>query len=766
MTDVKRCGSALTACLAALGSSFSMPILAQVNTSALEEIVVTARRKEESLQTVPISITAMSGEYLRDNNIDKFEDIQYHAPGLKITTSGASDQEPVIALRGQRPSEAIISIEPAVHLYFNDVVISPSAGSNVSLYDLQNVQVLKGPQGTLFGRNSTGGAILFSPAKPGDELDGFLQLGAGNYNRFESEFGVNIPVSDDVKFRLAGKTVDRDGYVENLSPTGDSDIWDDKSRALRLSSVINFTDNLENYSVITWDELDAAGRKPRLAAVNPGNPLGGFIQFMIDSGVIADQPGLNDPSVVETDTKNHFDRVEAWFTSNTTTWSTDNLIVKNIFGYRNVENETTLDTDGTGLSLLGTPPGLPNVTDAESFSEEIQFQGKEFEDKLEWITGIYFYKMDGTRVQNSGSPVGLSINTGDVDNRSIAWFVQGSYDFGEKWSSTLGLRRSWDERNVAVGDTLNGICITEDDSGNFLPANNCQINNSEKWTANTWLVNLNYQLSETAMAYASFSTGYRAGGFNLRGKSPQELTPFDEENVTNYELGLKADWDLAGMQVRTNLAAYRQDYQDIQVTTAVPGASGNGNLISITSNAAEATIEGLDLELTLIPTDNLTFSVNYTYVDTEFDEYFDTTTTALNPPLPPLDLSGSQFKHIPKDQITATIRYMLPLDSALGDISLQANVYYQSDVILLYRSPIVDDAIEDLVRIQDAYGVQNYQIDWASLLGSPLDLSLYIKNASNEEYVVGGQPVLAQLGAALYNYGEPRTYGLAATYHF
>jgi len=743
-----------------------MPILAQVNASALEEIVVTARRKEESLQEVPISIIAMSGEYLRNNNIDKFEDIQYHAPGLKITSSGTNDQEPIISLRGQRPTEAIISIEPAVHVYFNDVVISPSSGSNVSLYDLQNVQVLKGPQGTLFGRNSTGGAILFSPTKPGDELDGFVQFGAGNYNRVETEFGVNVPVSDDVQFRLAGKTVDRDGYVENLSPTGDSDIWDDKSQALRLSSVINFTDNLENYSVISWDESDAAGRQPALAALNPGHPLGSFLQFMIDSGVIADQPGLHDPSAAETNVEDRYERVEAWFTSNTTTWTTNNLIVKNILGYRKVEHENTLDTDGTGIPLIQTLEGSPLSTEAESFSEEIQFQGKELDDRLDWITGIYFYKMDGTRLQPTQSPPGYLENTGDIDNRSIAWLAQGSYDFSEKWSSTIGLRRSWDERNVAVGDTLNGVCLTADESGNFLPADNCQINNSEKWTANTWLVNLNYQIAETAMAYLSVATGYRAGGFNLRGRSPQELTPFNEENVTNYEFGLKADWDLGGMQVRTNLAAYRQDYQDIQVTTAVPGASGNGNLITITSNAAEATIDGLDLEVTLIPTDNLTLSLNYAYVDAVFDEYLDTTTTALDPPQPPVDRSGSGFKHVPEHQVTATIRYRLPLDSALGDVSFQANIYYQSEELMLDRSPLVDDAIEDLVRIQDAYSVQNYMIDWSSVLGSSLDLSLYLKNASDEEYIVGSQPVLAQLGTALSSYGEPRTYGLSATYHF
>ena len=752
--------------------------LAEERASSLEEIIVDARRREESLQDVPMAITAMSGDYLRNNNIENFTDIQYHSPGLRVMMSGTSAQVPIIALRGQRPTEAIITIEPAVHMYFNEVVMSPGDGANIALFDLENVQVLKGPQGTLFGRNSTGGAILFSPTKPGEDYGGYLNLGVGNYDLYTAEFGVDLPASEALKFRFSGKTTERDGYVDNLCGKveagstlctgGSPELWDDSARSLRLSMIANLTENLENYTVIGYDDSDPVGTKPSLVAFNPtpgGSPLGAFYGIFIDQGLIVDQPGRGDPREAETDIK-HYDDVESWTITNTTTWDVGDLTIKNIIGYRDVKHAWSIDADGTGLPFISSP----TTVHAETISEEFQVQGMALEDKLEWIAGAYFYTMNAYRGATTltPSPPNDYFGDGDINNDSSAVFIQATYNFLDDWSATLGARKSWDEREIEVSNILliDGSCDLTDINNNPVPDDNCSLSNSEKWTANTWQASLTYNLNEKTMFYGSIATGYRAGGFNFRATLESELVPFDEENVTTYELGVKADWELGDTQIRTNLAVYQQDYTDIQVTTAVPVPPPAVGLIAITDNAAEATIEGVDWDITVIPTDGLTLSLNYAHVNATYDDFVDITPTLLPVPQPPDDRSGNRFLWIPQNTVTATVRYTLPLDQSLGDISLQANMYYQSEMIRSERSPIVPDDIEDLVRVQDSYEVYNYQIDWESVMGSQFDVSLWIKNATDEEYVVGGQTVLAQLGSALYNYGEPRTYGLSLNYTF
>jgi len=528
--------------------------------------------------------------------------------------------------------------------------------------------------------------------------------------------------------------------------------------------VADLTDTLENYTVLSWDDSDPAGRNPSVAALNPDHQLGAIVIAAAKAGIIADQVALNDPSKAESDLPDFFDKVEAVFASNTTTWDVGDLTVKNIFGYRDVKHETTVDTDGTGLTLVNTPVGNPTTLEGDAFSDEFQLQGEAFDDRLAWIAGGYYYEMDATQKFYTLTALGLDINGADVLNKSSALFVQGTYDISDQWAFTLGARNSWDDREIGVVNTRDGSCTNKGESGSFLPDANCELKNSEDWDALTWLASTTYSFADASMVYGSVSTGYRSGGFNLRAASPLEMQPFDEENVTNFELGLKSDWELGDARIRSNLAIYHQDYDDIQRTTAIPDTTGSATIIAVTSNAAEATIEGLDLELTVVPVEGLNISFNYAYVDTEYDDYLDTTTIGLIGE--PTDLSGTKFLWIPEDQLTATVRYTLPLASSVGEISLQANVYYQSGMTRQTEFPNVPDEVEATVLDQDSYSVQNYQVDWLSVMQSNFDMSLWLKNATDEEYVVGGLTVLSQLGEALYNYGAPRTYGLSITYNF
>lgn len=734
--------------------------------SGIDEIVVTARRRQEAMQDVPIAITALSAEELRNHKIDRIDDLQYQSPGLTVTQAGTSSHLPVISLRGQRPSEAAIHLESAVPIYFADVVMAPSHGTNISMYDLENVQVLKGPQGTLFGRNSTGGAILFSPTRPGQGFGGYAEVTLGNYDLIETEAAVDLPVSESLRFRVAGRTVDRDGYQTNVASnpeTRGDKLWDEESRSLRISMVADITEDLENYLVVNWDKNDTKGRQTVIRAVNPQTPFGSFLAESAQRQIARD-----DPFSYESDLEERFDNIESWFGANTTTWDLNGVTLKNIFGYRKMESLEMQDVDSSSLNLVQSPLGRPNWNEAEQFSNEFQVQGTAFDERLEWIAGAYYYLMDGTRESVSGI-FGIRENeiNGDVENESHALFLQGTYDATDRLSLTLGARRSWDSRELTVrhrnivNHPVMGrmvSCNVFDEQFNQLPLDQCSRTVDEDWSSDTWLVNLSYDLTEGAMAYGSISTGYRSGGFNIRATNNTGLVPFDEETVTNYEVGLKSDWSLGDMDIRSNLAFYYQDYEDLQRSRATAGP--DNTVIAITDNAATAEIKGLDFELNVYPITGLMLSLNYALVDTEYEEYLDTTAN------PPFDRAGEQFRWVPEHQVTATARYTLPLDPAIGEVSLQANLYYQSKVLRDGLDPAVPVEFQRDIWWEDSYTLQNYRVDWRSVMQSSVDLSLFVKNASDEVYAIGGLTALDSLGLAAYNYGAPRTWGAELRYSF
>lgn len=763
MTTQRLRPSLLTASiLAPVMAMSSIPIMAQAPDSdrspratTLEEVVVTARRRQESLQDVPIAITALSDEFMRTNAIENFTQIRHHAPALAISNAGTGANTPVVSLRGQRTSESAIHLEGAVPMYLSDVVLTPSAGTNMIMYDLESVQVLKGPQGTLFGRNSTGGALLFTPKRPGEELGGYAQFTYGNYDRVGTEFAVDLPASDKLMFRIAGKTEDRDGYQKNIL-NGD-ELWDEKSRAVRVSMLARPTENLENLLIVAWDRNDTKGLQPRLEAHRRDLP-----QFADDL-----ERSLNrDPMRIESDQPGQYEDVENWFVANTTEYQlSDHITLKNIFGYRKVELSSIYDSDGSAENFANmASDGLPAITNAEMFSNEFQVLGTALDDRLDWITGAYYWQQTGRRISRSGIVIpGVTafdnIQQGDADNKAWALFAQGSYQVTDRLGATLGARWSFDERQIDLRNRRvfpNGMtmCTVQDDNGVALPGNACSKKLKDDWNAPTWLASINYELTPGTMVYGSITTGYRAGGFGIRATRLEEQQPFDEENVITYEVGLKSDWDYRDWSFRTNLAVYHQDYEDIQRTFSIPDVGGA--FISLTGNAAKAVIQGAEIELHASSDFGLDLTLNYAYTDTEYKEYLfggDRT-----------DVSGEPIEWIPKDQLTASIRYTLPLDPNMGDMSVQASYYYQSKQMATLRTGY--HPVEDRVKHVGSYGIVNYNMDWRNIMGSPFDVSLYVKNAEDKRYPVGGLTVVESLGVALWNYGEPRTYGASLRYNF
>lgn len=808
---------------------------------ALEEIVVTARRRQESLQDVPIAISALDSEFLRRQNVTQLNDLGTKVPSFRVSTGGSSTNEPVLSIRGQRPTDSGINLDAAIPIYFSDVVMTPSSGTNLAMYDLQNVQVLKGPQGTLFGRNSTGGALVITPQQPGEDFSGYFQVEAGNYNSRKLEGAVDLPASEHLQFRVAGYLNKHDGYQENKANNGLDDAWDEDAEGIRVSTLYQ-RGGFSNLLVAGYDKNEMVSRMVIPAAFNSSTGAGQLAQVLFNGqGQIDDAiawQNSHSPNEIQYDTEGQ-DVIENTVISNTTELEiSDSLTLKNILGYRKMDWSRSNDADGSALPLFTqggvtqgegfVTTGLPTVdVESEQFSNEIQLLGTAFDEKLDWLVGAYWYQMQASQRgdnqvlgPNPDSPVlggadpatveflisngfldpdtasflgtamfGMlqSAPAGDVKNSAHAIFGEGTYHFDEQWSLTAGFRQSWDEREITVrnyggfGGTGSSLysCSVTDSQGNPVPS--CARTEKENYSSPTWRLSLNYSPVDSHLFYGSISNGYRAGGFNLRGFDNETLIPFDEESVVAYEIGHKADWELGGVPIRTNLAMYWQKYEDIQKTKAI--STNGGGFGVVTVNAGKADIKGFELDILVAVTNNLNLSLAYSYVDAGYDEWDSTEIWAdasdnnIRKSVD-VDLSDSEFVYMPEQSLTASVNYTLPIDSGIGEMSLMASVYWQDEMYTDETSVLYDQQAayegwtdDNLNRAKgvstvDSYSVLNLRYDWRGVMGSNFDIAAFVNNATDEEYVVGGVNVIDSLGWAAFTYGAPRTFGASLRYQF
>jgi len=798
----------------------------------LEEVVVTARRREELLQDIPIAVSALSEEYLRDQNITRLEDLGIHVPSLRISSGGTGTNSPLITLRGQRPSTVTITEDPAVPIYFAEVVLTPTQGTNLAMYDLANVQVLKGPQGTLFGRNSTGGALLFTPNRPGDEFGGYGEVRLGDYELYHFEGAVDVPVSDTLRFRLSGINITRDGYQDNVADNtlrGSDEYWDEDSYGVRVVMDWTPNDRLSNLTTAAYNENDMRSPNPVPQAFNSDAGLGQLVDAVFNGGAQGLGGSPTEPLVdealarqqsrdwnkIETDVRSS-EKVENWLVANTTQFElTDSLSIKNIFGYRNLNLTSAQDSDGTAIPIFGaitstTEPQTINPPEssvtASQYSNELQLLGDAFDQRLDWIAGVFWMKMDGsqnlpTQVlgANPAWPAGPApipipdvellwalaqegylqdSPNGNAENESWAVFGEANYMFNDQWSVTGGLRQTWDDRKMTAKNfsfdlnTLEYGCAMRGKDNELLPDDACARTVDETFDKLTWRASVNWNPMEDMLLYASVATGYRSGGFNLRAVNNFTLQPFEPEEVTTYEIGQKTDWQLFNFAtMRTNLAIYSQEFDDIQKTLAGTNPD-SGNFETFTANAAKATINGLEFDVTVAPIASLVMSVSYSYVDPEYDEW--DRLVQENGENFTVDYSDAPFVYIPKNSVTASINYTLPLSEAIGEVILTASAYWQDKMdtndgsfrwaLLGWSDENLQEALETVE--EDDYTVAHFRVDWGGVMGSNFDLAAYVNNAFDEDYITGGLSVPDSLGWVASNYGAPRTYGASLRYRF
>ncbi len=745
---------------------------------ALDEVIVTARKREENLQSVPVAITALSGEVLRHRNVHALEDLRFQVPALQISPSPFGAAVPGISIRGQRQLEAIITLDPAVGVYFADVVWERPHGSNASLYDLESIQVLKGPQGTLFGRNTTGGAVLISPHAPSfDGIGGYGEVAAGNYATRHFEGMLNVPFSSRLAMRIAGKLNEHAGYATNLVDGSEKDDADDQS--LRLALAFRPNQDLESNTVYQYFLSRTHGNAWRLGGVNPGGTVanvaagGGVevVQDLEDTLALLDTRGwhqvINDQQRRE--------RIETHHASNTTSWDLGAVTLKNIVGWRQIDSFAATDYDGSAVKLRTTAAlddGLPqgpitvfnsqNLLRVHQWTEELQLLGTTFDGLLDWIAGVYYFREAGRDTQRSDL-FGRRINDGIAENRSYSVFAQGTHKLPwlQGLSLTAGVRHTWDERRIEQRQKL---MLPGDEQfrcrllAEPVAQGDCERRRTYSDDAPSWGVTLDYKLTADTMAYVARRRGYKSGGLQLRANAPSEPATFNPEFVDDWELGLKSTLEWRGIPLRMNAAIYRQDYDDIQRTLSLQ-LPGSTQLITTVLNAAKATIRGGELEFVVQPFEPLELSGFINVTRPRYDSFTQISATGTT-----ADLSASEFALIPERVFGTSLKVQLPLREQFGTLALRGQWYRQSDM----KMTEINNA--DGVNTGDGrvsgYAIADLYADWSQVMGRPWNLRLYVRNLSNKDYATGGISVFPTTGIYSYNLGAPRTYGLQLRYRF
>lgn len=764
--------------------AFAQQTTAERADEDFEEIIVTARRREELNQDVPIAITAFSNGEIREQHIDSNQDLLGLVPSLTITTNNQNRGSEAFTLRGQGVT---FQSAQAVPIYLAEApVISGTffsgQGGPGQFLDLTNLQVLRGPQGTLFGRNTTGGAVLLEPARPTEALGGYLQTQFGNYDDRQLEGVLNLPLLDErLTTRAAFRLVERDGFTENLigEDLDAEDYW-----TARLGVTFRPTRSIENYLMISYGDRDTTGTSSVVSAVNPLFGLG-FLQPIVDAQI------ARGPRVVEDETNPH-ERLRTFSVVDILRVELgDNLTLRNIASYSTFRHSIRYNFDGMGvLPVIGEIATYANTEDQyqdnlRQFTEELQLDGRALENRLHYVVGAYFERIDPdgpNEVHGTAAGLGLARTETQfgVRRRSTAIYAQGDFELGGQWFFpeglifTAGVRHTWDEysgfRDAIIAPTA-APALELCDWDTSLTRPDCLMSAAADTEATTWHLGLNYHLQPSTLLYATVSEGYKAGGFNTAAVNLDRLT-FAPEYVRTWEFGIKSDFRLGEMPVRFNADVYSSDYTDIQ--RAAPDVNPtSGAFGAQVVNAASARIDGLELEFAARPFENFEIAGHYAYTDARY-EAFDIPAFAqldcsgamvgsLAPGASPTaDLSCIPFAFAPEHQYGVSVALTLPVDPEIGEVTLRAQYVHQGEVYTGWAA--LPDSQPGLFL--EPVGLLSLSADWRGVFGSRVDAHLFMTNATDETYRIGNSGQYSDLGFQTSVYGNPRMFGLQIRYSF
>lgn len=730
----------LSAAIVALGANLAVePALAQA-APMLEEVVVTARKREESLQNTPLSIKALGAAELEDRNILSLGDLPSAVPNMSVQSSISRNTAGVF-IRGIGGVGRSITTDPGVGLYIDGVYLARAQGGMLEMLDVERIEVLRGPQGTLYGRNTIGGAVNFITQKPDIEPSLQVKVGAGNYDLVTASATADLPlVKDTLLSKFAVSYANRDGFTTNVF-SGDK--WDDKNY---FGARADFR-WLASDTVTVDLSMDMSRRREESSGAQcvlqkPDAPLILLADYMIGLGYAdacsaAEQLGDLKFSV---DSPSR-DDMEDIGGAATISWDlSPDLAFKSITAYRKLEWELFEDFDASPVPIFSS---RGDDAEQEQVSQEFQLTGDNLGGRLNWTTGLYYFDEDVSRPAYSDFYL-----IGDFYQRvrgasttSYAAYGQASFELADNWSLTAGIRYTEEERAFSNMEVVTATGEVRD-----------VVNVDDTFDAVTPMLNLSWQATEDMMLYASWSQGYKSGGFNSRVslEDPESLEPYQEETVDSYELGLKSTW--LDQRVTANMSAYYSKYDDMQLQTT--DVAANGSPLSLIRNAGESHILGLELELDVLLTSNWRIGIGYGLTDAEYDTF-----NTLDPVTGEYeDLTYLEFANTPEHSASVSSEWVLPMQNDwLTESRLRLDYAYSS-------SYFTDtDNTEAFKR--DALNMLN-----ASLMfdfnGGTTSVHFWGKNLTDEIYYRFGYSLGDSFGTGARFFGEPRTYGVSLSHTF
>ena len=706
--------------------------------SQVDEVVVTALKRSQTLTSVPASISALDSKALEQRGVTTLNDIQLQTPSLSFGTALGTNQ---VSIRGVGLTIATGAGEPGVAVHLDGVYEARPALSSLAEFDLERVEVLKGPQGTLYGRNATAGAVNFISRAPTNEFEGYAKIGYAQFNEFHAEGVVSGPLTSGVRGRLGITYTDRgQGFLENFAP-GQGDV--DKVRNLGARGRLAFDLSPDATLDLELTYLHTSGSQIYLT---PESPL--------DPNTVAFNPALATALYSTSPTRTAIDTPHMSRTATspvaTLSWDLGFAKLKSISGYSYIKSSAVTDADGTSAKM----GSLPNGYTSRQFTQEFDLTGTI--GNLDWIGGAYYlhenYKAYQDVIFANGftapypipgvgiipipvfAPGDTTYQHWSEKRQSYAAFVDGTYHVTPKFGVFAGARYSHDEftMNQTVGTLPAGFA--------------CQnLTNTVDFSSVTPRVGFQYQAEKGSNLYGSVSRGYKSGGLNF-GTCNDSYNP---EKLTAYELGYKQRFAENG--ITFGAAAFYYDYRDLQVYQLRPITSGGGSFID---NAPRATVKGVEGDFAWQPNEHFQMNLGLSFLDAKYEEYSNTDSSILG--AGPQDLKGFRIPKSPTFTGNLGLQYTSSDIGGLGHFTLRGEAYHSAKQYYTEFNKPQD--------MQGAYTIYNAYLTW-QFADDKYSARLYARNLTDEHYFnfVTSSPLS---GTTLVTYAPPRQVGIELSVKF
>jgi iron complex outermembrane receptor protein len=780
----------------ALGTAGNLCIAADTDSTvgdrsgALQEVVVTARREDEDLEKVPVSVVALSTSALTELHVTDEQELQTAVPGL-LTVASTSTNQLAFSIRGQT-LDAYSYTSPAVLAYFDE--LQTGGTSSTTFFDLQSVQVLKGPQGTLFGRNATGGAVLYTTTQPGKELEGYFNYTAGNFNEQKVEGAVTIPLAGWASVRLAAEDEHRDGYEHNVYLDVDEGSLD--NRNFRGTLLLTPLDALQNTTTIQYGREfgDSGALKIVSANVNcppspscaaaelfpPGVPTGGTYPAKLASyngllNFIAMQGGQSFWDIWNHSDDAHDAQLKEAVNKTTYTVN-DDLSIKNIVGYNQVISRDRIDGDGSPFQIVTIGLGGPNTEgilySTEQYSEELQLAGTAIAKRLNYLVGGYYDR------DNEGENEPLNVGCGSIafpvtpenpygcevpggfrynfenGEESRALFGQATYELIDNLRATVGYRETWEDINFRYVDDGSVPEDAHQLAGVPLPP---ILSEHEP----SWTLGLDYQLTPETLLYIAQRGGFRVGGFNgtsivQTSTGATNIDSFKPEIARDLELGIKYAGRLGQFPVRINADVYEERVRDAQRVVYA-------GVAAFTVNADKTQVDGCELDVLIDLTSWLQAGLDYAYTDARYTDGSTnfTQVDAITGAIENRSVILGPYGDAPRNTGSLYLRVAHALPNSLGQLVVRQDLYSQSYFYYTNFAASVNvppngiGPLDPNTKIA-GYTLLNARVEWNDIAGSKFHVAAYVRNMLNKQYEVGGLGLGAVVGVDSVILGTPR----------